>query len=170
MRLEGLIDYDDLSKLSEKEKMNKIGGYWALKDLNGKDYSSLKLSGSYYVLYFGFSLCPDVCPLSLMKMNKAVRKIKDSNEGKQYFRVKTVFVTVNPEYDTPDKLKEFRDLFDTNMIALRAESSSSDYLMDMLRKFKVPVGLNDDEREKVDEYFKSKEKKKSRISRLFGRK
>ena len=101
MQREGLIDHDDVTKLSEKEKINKIGGYWALKDLNGKDFSSYKLKGNYYILYFGFSLCPDVCPYSLMKMSKAVRKLKQSSEGKEFFKIKPVFVTVNPEYDTP---------------------------------------------------------------------
>jgi protein SCO1/2 len=95
-----LIDYNDESKLTEDEKKIRIGGYWALKDLDGNDYSSYKLEGSYYLLFFGFSLCPDVCPLSLMKMTKAVNKIRNSNEGK-FFKLKPVFVTVNPDYDTP---------------------------------------------------------------------
>lgn len=103
-RLMGLVDENDESKLTEKQKINKIGGPWMLKDCNGRDFGSVNLSGHYYLLYFGFSLCPDVCPLSLMKMNKAIRKIKQSSEGKQYYQLKGVFVTVNPEYDTPQRL------------------------------------------------------------------
>ena len=90
--------------LTEKDKINAVGGPWLLKDLKGKDFGSSSLQGNYYLLYFGFSLCPDICPISLMKMTKAIWKIKNSKEGKQYYKVKGVFVTVNPEYDTPQKL------------------------------------------------------------------
>ena len=71
----GMLDEEDLTKLTEKQKINKIGGPWNLEDTNGKSFGHLSLQGHYYVLYFGFSLCPDVCPLSLMKMSKAIRKI-----------------------------------------------------------------------------------------------
>lgn len=64
-----------------------------------------------------------------------------------------MFVTVNPEYDNPKRLKDFVDMFDENLIGIRAESSKSEALLDMLRKFKVPVGLNDDEKETIKEYF-----------------
>ena len=117
-----MIDYNDESKLTEEEKKIRIGGYWALKDLEGNDFSSYKLEGSYYLLFFGFSLCPDVCPFSVMKMTKVCNKIRNSNEGK-YFRLKPIFVTVNPDYDTPKRLQEFKEMFDDHLIALRAESS-----------------------------------------------
>jgi protein SCO1/2 len=61
--------------MTEKDKINAVGGHWLLKDLNGRDFGSQNLSGTYYLLYFGFSLCPDICPLSLMKLTKAVKKI-----------------------------------------------------------------------------------------------
>jgi hypothetical protein len=61
--------------MTEKDKINAIGGHWLLKDLEGKDFGSHSLYGSYYLLYFGFSLCPDICPLSLMKLTKVVRRI-----------------------------------------------------------------------------------------------
>lgn len=44
-------------------------------------------------------------------------------------------------------------MFDENLIGIRAESSKSEALLDMLRKFKVPVGLNEDEKETIKEYF-----------------
>lgn len=52
-----------------------MGGDWVLKDLKGRNFGSKNLEGNYYLLYFGFSLCPDVCPISLMKMSKAIRKL-----------------------------------------------------------------------------------------------
>lgn len=61
--------------MTEKDKINAVGGPWILKDLNGQDFGSANLHGTYYLLYFGFTLCPDICPLSLMKMTKVVKKI-----------------------------------------------------------------------------------------------
>ena len=50
-----------------------LGGDWTLRDLNGKRFGSEDLAGHYYLLYFGGTLCPDVCPLTLMKMMKAMK-------------------------------------------------------------------------------------------------
>lgn len=57
----------------ETPQERKIGGEWQLKDLQGKKFGSYDLESHYYLLYFGSSLCPDVCPLTLMKMQKAQR-------------------------------------------------------------------------------------------------
>eukprot|EP00347_Sterkiella_histriomuscorum_P014437 403360864 len=168
LQREGLIDYDDTTKLSENEKKIKIGGYWRLKDLNGKDMTSQKLRGNYYLLYFGFSLCPDVCPLAIMKMNKAVKKISQSSEGREFFKLKQIFVTVNPDYDSPEKLRQYSEMYDKNLIILRAENSKSDYLLDMLSKFKVPVGLSQEEAQKVNEFFQQKQEKEGWLQRIFG--
>jgi len=154
-------------ELTEKEKINKVGGSWVLKDLEGKDFGSKNLQGTYYLLYFGFTLCPDICPISMMKMSKAIRKILNSKEGQQYYKLKGVFVTVNPEMDTPQKLNEFIDMFGhENLIALRETSNTSDNLQDMLRVFKVPVGLNEEERQSVRDYFDRKKSKEGRFERF----
>lgn len=90
----------------------QFGGPWQLKDLNGKPFGSQQLSGNYYLVYFGSSLCPDICPFALMNMQKALRIISQSSEGQQYIRLQTVFVTTNPNYDTVERLRQFKkDLF-----------------------------------------------------------
>ena len=107
------------------ESLN-IGGNWQLLDLEGRKYSSDMLRGHYYLIYFGSSLCPDVCPLTLNKICKARRIINRSNEGKQYIKVKSVFVTTNPEYDTAERLRKYRDtMFDKDLVVLRSESNTS---------------------------------------------
>lgn len=163
-----MVDHDNTQNLTEKEKINKIGGYWALKDVHGQDYSSLKLRGSYYLLYFGFTLCPDVCPLSVQKLDKVVQRIKRSNEAKEFFNVRHIFVTVNPDLDNSKRLKQFASLFDPSLILLTAESSKSDYLLNMLKIFKVPVGLSKEEAAEVNKFFEQKKKKEGLMKRLFG--
>ena len=49
----------------------KIGGKWQLKDLDGNPFGSDSLNGHYYLLFFGSTLSPDVCPLTLGKIQKA---------------------------------------------------------------------------------------------------
>lgn len=101
-------------------------------------------------------MCPDVCPISLMKMSKAIRKLKRTSESKQYFKLKGVFVTVNPDIDIPVVLKEYCKVFDDNLLGLRAETSLSPNLQSMLRLFKVPAGLTDEERAVIKKYFMEK--------------
>ena len=59
-----------------------LGGAWTLRDLDGKRFGSADLEGHYYLLFFGGTLCPDICPLTLMKIMKALKLIQRKSEGK----------------------------------------------------------------------------------------
>lgn len=78
----------------------QIGGDWELIGVDGKPFSSEELKGKYYLIYFGFTHCPDICPNSLTKLSKAVAKVKKSKEA-NFFDLKTIFVSVDPDRDTP---------------------------------------------------------------------
>lgn len=65
--------------------------------------SNKNFKGSYYLLYFGFCNCPDICPNSLHKLAKAIDKVKKMPEAK-YFDLKSVFVSVDPDRDTPERI------------------------------------------------------------------
>ena len=118
-----------------------LGGAWSLKDLDGNKLGSAELAGNYYLLFFGGTLCPDITPLTLMKIMKAVRKLKRSSEGKQYIKPIPVFVSTNPEKDTPRDLIKYRDsMFGKDLLIARTDSSDDKNFLDMLKKFKVPVG------------------------------
>lgn len=64
-----------MTKVSSSGKAN-IGGPWTLVDTKGKKFGSSDLDGSYYLIYFGFTNCPDICPNSLLKLSKAIQKIR----------------------------------------------------------------------------------------------
>ena len=139
-----------------------LGGAWTLRDLNGKPFGSEDLAGRHYLLYFEGTLCPDVCPLTLMKIMKAIKLLQRSSEGKQYIRPVPVFVSVNPEKDTPAILAKFRDsLFGKDLVVLRGESSTSEELLSILRQFKVPVGLNEEEQRQMQEFFRQRDARNS---------
>lgn len=127
-----------------------------IKDLQGRRFGSDQLLGHYYLLFFGTSACPDVCPLTLMRMLKAHRKISRSSEGKQYVRFQTVFVTTSPDQDKPEILKSFGKVFDKDLKILTDSKSDSPGLRAMLKAFKVPVNVSQEEAAKIKAIFHKK--------------
>jgi protein SCO1/2 len=77
--------------------------------LQGSHGSTLKLSqyrGKVVALYFGFTHCPRICPVSLANLARAFAKL-----GAAASEVQVIFVTVDPERDTPERMREFLDFF-----------------------------------------------------------
>ena len=103
-------------KVTSSGKAN-IGGEWQLEDTKGNVVTNRDLEGSYYLIYFGFCNCPDICPLSLHKLANAVNHIKAMPE-KEYFDLKTLFISVDPDRDSPQKIEKFLSLFGTEMIGI----------------------------------------------------
>lgn len=101
----------------------KIGGDWTLTDTKGRKFGSKDLEGSYYLIYFGFTNCPDICPNSLLKLSRAIQKIRKMPEY-QYLNLKTIFVSVDPDRDTPEKMEKFLSYFDKSIIGVTAKSNN----------------------------------------------
>eukprot|EP01016_Furgasonia_blochmanni_P012664 TRINITY_DN1631_c0_g1_i2.p1 TRINITY_DN1631_c0_g1~~TRINITY_DN1631_c0_g1_i2.p1 ORF type:complete len:247 (-),score=73.94 TRINITY_DN1631_c0_g1_i2:202-882(-) len=113
-----------------------IGGPWKLVDMEGKEVTSEDLAGSYYMIYFGFCNCPDICPNSLHKLSKALEHIRKMPEGR-FFKLKTIFVSVDPDRDDAARMQRFLSLFDKSIIGLTGKSNNSPELKDCMRKFKI---------------------------------
>lgn len=79
-------------------------------------------------------------------------------------------MTVNPERDTPNELREYCAMFDKDLIGLREDSNMAPNLQNMLRDYKVPVGMNGDERELIKDYFDEKNENKKKKKRFWNRK
>lgn len=77
----------------------KIGGPFTLVDETGTVVTEAELLGQPTLLYFGFTYCPDVCPISLQKMGRAQELMGDMAGEVQF-----VLITVDPERDTPEQL------------------------------------------------------------------
>lgn len=113
-----------------------IGGYWKLQDMDGKPFGSDNLEGKYYLIYFGFANCPDVCPQTLYKISKALEVVKRVPE-KKYFDIETIFVTVDPDRDDKKAVQNFLKHFDKDIIAVTARSNNDPALRDVMNKFKI---------------------------------
>jgi protein SCO1/2 len=90
-----------------------IGGPFTLTDENGKPSSDQDLKGKPFLVFFGFTNCPDVCPTTLFEVSEVMRAL-----GPDADRTAAVFVTVDPERDTPDKLKDYLASFDPHVRGL----------------------------------------------------
>jgi protein SCO1/2 len=95
-------------------KQPGIGGPFALVDQNGKTVTSDSLKGKPTLIYFGYAFCPDVCPTSLLLMETAVDKLGPDAAKK----VNLVFITVDPERDTPKMMKGYVENFGPTFIGL----------------------------------------------------
>ena len=114
----------------------QIGGDWELLGTDGKPFSSKNLEGKYYLIYFGFTHCPDICPNSLTKLAKAVSTVKRSKEA-NFFDLETVFVSVDPDRDSAEKLQKFISVFDPDMIGVTGTHNQDPALRECMRKFKI---------------------------------
>ena len=88
-----------------------VGGPFRLTDHNGRTVTDQDLKGRPFLVFFGFTHCPDVCPTTLFEVSEILRAL-----GKDGERVRALFVTVDPERDTPEKLKDYLSSFDPRLI------------------------------------------------------
>jgi protein SCO1/2 len=90
----------------------------AMLDHNGKPRSIKDFAGKIVVLFFGFTQCPDVCPTSMAELAEAKKLLEKNNKG-DGDKVQGLFITIDPERDTPEVLKAYMGNFDPSFLAMR---------------------------------------------------
>lgn len=122
-----------------------------LYNTKGEPFTHKNLEGQYYLIYFGFTYCPDVCPVSLMKMSKAVDNVRASKEA-QYFDLTPLFVSVDPNRDSNERIEEYCKIFHKDLMGLTHKKNESPELKSILKAFKIHVSkiFLTDEDEKED--------------------
>ncbi|HEX8578452.1 MAG TPA: SCO family protein [Allosphingosinicella sp.] len=95
----------------------RIGGPFTLTDQNGRQVSDASFKGKYRIVYFGFASCPDACPTDLAQIGLALR-LFEKNDPARAAKVQPIFISVDPERDTPPKLKEYAAAFHPRLVAL----------------------------------------------------
>jgi protein SCO1/2 len=85
----------------------------SLKRAGGSDFRLGELRGSVVALFFGYTSCPDICPTTMAELNQALDQL-----GDQADQVQVLFVTVDPQRDTPERVQEYVDHFNPNFIGL----------------------------------------------------
>ncbi|MBM3531278.1 MAG: SCO family protein [Alphaproteobacteria bacterium] len=128
----------------DEPKFNGIdvtGADWGrdfrLQDPDGRTRSLADFRGKYVMLFFGFTHCPDVCPTALTRAKEVKRLLGADGE-----RLQVIFVTVDPERDTPVLLREYTAAFDPSFLGLRDDTDATKRTAAEFRAFyeKVPTG------------------------------
>ena len=101
----------------------------SLTDQNGKPRTLADWSGKVTVVFFGYTQCPDVCPTTMAELAQIKKSL-----GKDGERIQGVFVTIDPERDTPAILKSYMGSFDPSFVALRG---TPDQTSATAKEFKV---------------------------------
>lgn len=107
----------------------EYGRELSLTDTEGRRRTLADFRGKIVVLFFGFTQCPDVCPSTLAELAEVKRSLGADGE-----RIQGVFVTIDPERDTPELLKAYVTTFDPSFVALRGDA---DETKKAAREFKV---------------------------------
>ena len=117
-----------------------IGGPFALVDQNGKPFSDQDMKGKPYLVFFGYTHCPDICPTTLFEMSQLYRKL-----GPDAGKVGALFITVDPDRDTQPVLKDYMSSFDPHLRGLTGDQKAIDQVMRDYRVYakKVPVDGGD---------------------------
>lgn len=132
------VVYKEASTINNNQK---IGGDFSLIDQNGKTRSTKEFRGKILLIYFGYTYCPDVCPMALEHMTKALKMI-----GKDRDKISVLFVTVDPTRDTKEALKIYSTNFDPNIIMLTGNENDIRKAMDQYKvyaKKEVHEGFSD---------------------------
>jgi protein SCO1/2 len=96
-----------------------IGGPFSLVDQTGKPVTEADLKGKPSLMFFGFTHCPDICPTALFDMTQLYKAL-----GRDGDKLQAYFVSVDPERDTPDILKEYLSSFDPRLRGLTGDPAA----------------------------------------------
>lgn len=90
--------------------ISTIGGPFTLIDQNGKAITDQDMKGKPFLVFFGYTHCPDVCPTTLFEVSEVMRAL-----GQDANRTSALFITVDPERDTPTVMKDYLSSFDSHL-------------------------------------------------------
>ena len=119
---------------SEEDAVQKLrlGGHFTLTDHTGEVFSTKeKLDGKWWLVYFGFANCPTVCPAELTKITDTLHTLE---KEKDLPSVQPLFVTLDPDRDTPAKMADFLTPFHKDFVGLTGEMAT---IEEVAKKFRV---------------------------------
>jgi len=117
-----------------------IGGSFKLVDQNGAQITEADVKGRPFLVFFGYTHCPDVCPTTLFDVSEVLRAL-----GKDADRTGALFITVDPERDTPAVMKDYLSSFDPHLRGATGDRAAVDAAEKAYRVYakKVPAENGD---------------------------
>jgi protein SCO1/2 len=115
-----------------------IGGPFSLTDQNGRTVTEQDLKGRPFLVFFGYTNCPDFCPTTMFEISEVLKAL-----GPDADRTRALFITVDPERDTQAALKDYVSSFDPHIIALTGEQEAIAAVAKSYRAYYRKVPLKD---------------------------
>ena len=115
----------------------RMGGPFEMLDQHGETFTHEQLAGKVVLMFFGFTHCPDICPATVARMTQLYKDLEASGEAQD---VQLVFVTFDPERDTPEHLREYLTWFHEDIVGL---TGTDEQVAEIARQYSVvymPVG------------------------------
>jgi protein SCO1/2 len=109
----------------------RLGGAFTLSDQNGQRVTDRSWPGKYRLVYFGYTFCPDVCPVDMRVLGAGLRRFEQQDAGRGA-KVQPIFVSVDPARDTPPVLREYVANFHPRLVGL---TGTPDQLAAMARAY-----------------------------------
>jgi protein SCO1/2 len=94
-----------------------LGGPFTLTDQNGQTVREADFAGRYRLIYFGYGFCPDICPTDLALVGRGLQAFETADAARAA-KVAPIFITIDPQRDTPAALKPFVAAFHPRLIGL----------------------------------------------------
>ncbi len=109
--------------LSIQEKKEDIvasyaGSSFTLTDVNNETITEKSFQGPLTAIFFGFTNCPDICPMTLANLDQVIKKL-DNDDSKKF---KVYFVSIDPERDSPEVIKNYLDSFKNKIYGITGDS------------------------------------------------
>ena len=93
------------------------GSSFSLTDINNNPITEKSFEGPLTAIFFGFTHCPDVCPMTLNKLDIIVDRLEKENKN-----LKVIFISIDPDRDTPKVMRDYINSFNSNFIGITGES------------------------------------------------
>jgi protein SCO1 len=113
-----------------------VGGPFSLVDQDGRPITEKDVAGRPHLVFFGFTHCPDVCPTTLFRISEVLKATGEKGRNLQ-----ALFISVDPERDRPEVLKEYLSSFDERVRGLTGEPAAVEAAVKAYRAYarKVPT-------------------------------
>jgi len=120
----------------ETTRPSSVGGPFRLLDHNGRVVTDANFKGHPFLVFFGFTHCPDICPTALFEMSEVLKRL-----GPDADKTAALFISVDPERDTPEKLKDYVSSFHPRVFGLTGTPAEIEAVAKAYRAYakKVPL-------------------------------
>ncbi|MCC6598080.1 MAG: SCO family protein [Alphaproteobacteria bacterium] len=122
-----------------------IGGAFTLVDSSGRSVTDKEFEGQFLLIYFGFTYCPAICPTELRKISEVVSLLEADNPEAAK-RLQPLFITVDPQRDTPEVVGAYISLFHPRLVGLSGSAAQIEQVKKDYRIYAVKVqeeGMSD---------------------------